>query len=179
LVSRIALIALLLILSGCGPGTYTVDGHRFSVPRTNVLSSPGGMMFVMNPDASLPAQHIILVETKAIHCPGANKAALSMLASACAAATSRSLANVPRDLRKSFPYPDYRMEWTYSERSRTGVGRMYAVCSALAKRGLCHSLNNYDDIVFSLSFRDEEIADLSALTAEVRRKLRRWEQAAG
>lgn len=186
---------LLMAISGCSKSdvkTVAIDGHVFSVPKKYLIqgtipwlpeSQHDGLMFVINPEAPLPEQNSVLIQSTSITCHPQTAPAYDQLASACEAAERgfENEAAEPRLELEKFYENKGDPWWTYrlKDPGGKGPGATVASCSALANgNGLCHALSNYGGLVYTVSLRDSEIARLPAIRRKVHELLSSWEKPA-
>ena len=193
---------LLMAISGCSREdikAVSIDGHVFNVPDGYLTqgtipwlpaSQHDGLMFAINPEASLPERISVLVQSTAITCPAGQPLGSTPLASAClevaqhaehgAAEQSIELEKVyssgsstPWD-GKPTPWWNYRIR----DRSGKGQGDVVVTCSALANgNGLCHAYGTYGGLVCSIGLRDSEVEHLPTIRRKVQALLSSWENA--
>ena len=100
-----------------------------------------------------------------------------MLAKACQASQT---ARDNRQGQKFKPEKVFTREnqthWEYRVPDGDGGYDTVAGCYALTDgRGLCRSINNYKDLIYSVGFRDSEISYLPEIWARVNQLLDEWE----
>jgi hypothetical protein len=193
---------LLMAISGCSRGNIkavSIDEHVFKVPHGYLIegtipwlpaSQHDGLMFTINPEASLPERVSVLVQSTAITCPAGEPLGSTPLASACheaaqhagRGATKQSIelekvyssgSSTPWD-GKPTPWWNYRVK----DRSGKEQGDVVATCSAIANgNGLCHAYGTYSNLVYSVGLRDSEIGHLPTIRTKIEELLSSWEKA--
>lgn len=198
LISQGAIVVGILTLAsigGCSGGSFrdvTVDGHVFHVPSNHLVqgkipwlpaSQSDGLKFVLNPEARPEDQTLVTIESTKMTCRPATPPASTQLASACATAAREAgdnQADRDFDVEKVHPNGD-PTQWEYRLKSprASGQGVVVASCYAMSdsrQAGLCTSLNNYKDLVYSVSLRDSDVHGLPVIWDKVHRTLSSWEQ---
>lgn len=177
-------------LSGCnGTGTSMVeiDGHAFRVPKEYLVqgaipwlpaSQAAGLKFVVNPAARPEEQLMVTIESTGVTCQPKTPPTSNMLSSACVEAKENNNAAFadPFEPKKVHPQDD-PTQWVYRVKDAEGNQRVVATCFAMSddKIGLCRSVNNYSDLVYSIGLRDSEIERLPEIWEKVRKMLASWE----
>lgn len=183
---------LLASLGGCGDSSMqdiTVGGHLFSVPQVYFVEDglswlptmrEQHLRFVINPHASPQERMIVGVDPSQGTCQPNASPGSNMLEWACKLSRGVS-APVTGDYKpeKVFDRPGDKTQWGYRVPDDAGGYREVAGCFALSdgKAGLCHSINAYKDLIYSVGFRDSEIARLPQILAQVNGLLSSWEKA--
>lgn len=183
-------ICAMSVAGGCSehsPKTINVDGHSFKVPSENLIeeripwlpqSKEKGLLFVVNPNEPVQDRISVLIESSGVTCPSNRDLGSTPLASACQAAErgESAFAGQGYQPRKVFRYPGDPTQWEYRTGDGRGQGTVVATCSAMSDgNGLCHSLNAYGDLIYSVGFRDSEIVRLPEIWARVDELLLSWE----
>lgn len=183
-------VLVLASLSGCNQSNgreIAVDRHTFRVPEGHLVrgaipwlpaSQHEGFSFVLNPEAPLQEQKIVGLGSTQDTCNPQTAPTSNMLSSVCAGAEE----NDGEGLRGMFspekihPNGD-PTQWAYIIKDTGGNHRTVATCFALSdgKSGLCRSINNYKDLVYSVGFRDSEIQHLPEICGKVNKILLSWE----
>lgn len=189
-IGTIAGAAVIMGLGGCngtGIKAVEIDGHSFRVPEEHLVqgtipwlpaSQSAGLKFVVNPVARSEDQLMFTIESTATTCQPTNPPTSNMLSSACIEAKKNSSVSSvsPFSPEKVHPQDD-PTQWAYRVKDAGGNYRTVATCFALSddKSGLCRSLNNYKDLVYSVGLRDSEIQRLPEIWAKVGEMLASWE----
>lgn len=186
--------AALALLGGCDGGDnmkeITVGGHTFRVPRVHLENyyapwtadgQPAGLRFIVNPDAPLQEQMSVGVDPSQGTCQPSAPPTSNMLEWACKLGPDARLQTAGAfKPEKVFDRPDDKTHWGYKVPDGAGGYRVVAGCYALSdgKTGLCRSINSYKDLIYSVGFRDSEIARLPEIWAKVDALLSSWEKPA-
>ncbi len=186
---------LVSMITGCGDnGTKEVhvDGHMFRVPIKHLVQGTlpwlpagqsDGLKFVINPSSSPEEQMIVTMESTSTTCNPKTPPVYNQLAIACQAAAERKN-NILAGKRFSFEKVNRDgdiTQWEYRLKGddESVQGLMVASCSALSddgSSGLCTSLHNYNDLVYSINLRDSDIQRLPAIWKQVQEMLASWEK---
>lgn len=181
-----------MAISSCGggPKSVEVDGHVFHVPQKYLVEGTipwlpsgqsDGLKFIINPDARREEQMLVTIEATDGTCHPKTPPASNQLASACAAASEGSA------LLQTADYAVERVnrdgdptQWYYRLKGQEeGHEVIVASCYALSgdgKSGLCTSLNNYDDLVYSVGLRSDDVERLPTIRKTVSDLLKSWEE---
>jgi hypothetical protein len=180
---------------GCSdPDTklIAIDDHVFEVPREHLIeeripwlpqSEEKGLMFLMNPEAPVREQISVLIESTVVTCNPKTPPVYSQLASACESAERQAgdkQKTPPSALEKELQNGD-PTQWTYRLADKPGDerGDIVANCSAMGDGdGLCHSLSNYGDLVYTIGLRESDIQHLPAIRERIRKLLSSWKRPA-
>ena len=116
---RTAAALVLLTPAACtNTASFTVDGHVFTVPAPYVDAAPSyafwadrptSLSFTLNPQDAADAQHVVNVEPASTTCQPSRLAGPSPLASACAAAHTRSTGRISAGLARV----GNRQQWSW------------------------------------------------------------------
>lgn len=194
IVRAIAAGVLVSMISGCGANgakEIHVDSHVFRVPIKHLLqgtipwlpaSQSDGLKFVINPGDRPEEQMIVTMESTGTTCHPKTPPLYNQLAIACQAAARKddgSAAESNFILEKVHRNGD-PTQWEYRLKGgdEAGQGMMVASCSALSEdgsSGLCTSLHNYKDLVYSVGLRDSDVQRLPAIWKQVQEMLASWE----
>lgn len=181
---------ILVTVGGCGQNEsreVVVDRHTFRVPGKHLvrgvipwlpLNQSSGLRFVINPEAIPQEQMIVGIESTQITCQPKTPPIYDMLSSACIGAEDNSTEKFPVAFTPDKVYPeDDPTQWVYRVEDVGGDYRTVATCFALSEGedGLCRSLNNYKDLVFSVGLRDRDIQRLPGIWEKVHEMLTSWE----
>lgn len=183
-----------MVVSGCSnrdSELINIDGHRFDVPREHLIeeripwlpqSPEKGLMFIINPKAPVHQRISVLIESTSITCNPKTPPAYGQLTSVCGAARRQA-----DDVHQAQSLPLEKelwngdpTQWIYrlTDKRGKGQGDIVATCSAMGDgNGLCHSLSNYGDLVYTIGLRDSEIERLPEIRKEVVELLSSWEKA--
>lgn len=194
--AQAAIGAMVLVsLGGCNQNNtreIVVDRHTFRVPEKHLvkgsipwlpMSQHEGLSFVINPEAPPQEQKIVGLGATQTTCNPQTPPTSNMLALACAA-TERNEESQDQDTfapEKVYPHEGITFQWEYRVKDVGGNYRTVAICTAVrgGKDGLCHSLNNYKDLVYSVGLHDSEMQRLPEIWAKVREMLASWEVGPG
>ena len=180
------------VLGGCSDRnaeTINIDGHSFDVPREHLIearipwlpqSKEKGLMFIINPKEPVQKQISVLIESTEVTCPSNQDLGSTALASTCQAAEKggSGFREQGFELEKVYRCADDPTQWEYRMKDGEDQGDVVATCSAIADgNGLCHSLNTYGDLVYTVGLRDSEIARLPEIWAKVNELFSSWEAA--
>lgn len=187
-------VVVCVSISGCSGGgvrTVRVDDHVFHVSDKYLVhgtipwlpvSQSEGLKFIVNPKARPEEQLIVTIESTATTCHPTSQPASSQLGSVCLAVAQKRDSGVEEQkftLGKVNRNGD-PTQWEYrvADSSGKGPGEVVASCYALSdngKSGLCTSLSNYNDLVYSVGLRDIDVQHLQTIRAKVREMLTSWE----
>lgn len=193
--ARVMATCAMLALCGCAGASeqgVSVDGYRFAVPAQHLVQGSifflpkeqnDGLRFVLNPDAKLPAQHMVSIGPLSETCGSlrGGTMASTQLADSCAAAKGAvewQVLGATQALQRVYESGS-TTEWHYREAQPGPAGqpKVVATCTAMADQdGLCISDGAYKHLVYSLHFRESELKNLGALHTQVRTLLRAWER---
>lgn len=167
----------------------SVGRHTFKVPEQHLVkgsipwlpsSQSDGLRFIINPDSRPQEQMFVGVDDYRTICNPSNQPTSNMLLEACQDAKAQFVNqnHALMNVRKVHPNADDKSQWQYSVSGINGEHRVIATCYALDSGGggLCRSLKNYKDLVFSVGFRDSEIANLSQIWKTKNDMLSSWEE---
>ena len=188
-------ILAMITSSGCSDRdrdieAITIDDHVFDVPRDYLIeeripwlpqSEEKGLLFHMNPEAPVRERISVLIESTSITCNPKTPPAYGQLASVCEDAEQQA-----GDIQQTQSSPLEKelwngdpTQWVYRLADKRGNGRgdIVATCSAMGDgNGLCHSLSNYGDLVYTIGLRESEIERLPAIRTRVHELLSSWEK---
>ena len=158
-----------------------VLSHNLIVPRHYIVSGnipwqPAseheGFMFYRNPDAALEDQDIVLIDPKLSHCRNLKELGESPMGQMCRYAVSGQIADYKNPIRVN---EDGLMNfWGYLA-SDTNLS--LASCYSSVGSGSCVSFGVYGDIVYQLSFQNDNVDNLDDMHLQVRNLLTSWESA--
>lgn len=185
--SRFAILSVLSICSlitGCGGEmpSKQVGEHTFWVPDRYLIhgsipwlppSQSDNLTFTFNPDAPLEEQIVVLVQPAEEICSPSTKPTTNELERACDLSVDSEINNADGKLKKIFLQGD-DTQWHYENDS----GAVVASCFAMAGedgRGLCSSLGQYGDLIYSFGIQEKAVPRLSALRREIGKLLSEWE----
>jgi hypothetical protein len=188
-------ILAMVMSSGCSDRNrdtqaITIDNHVFEVPRDYLIderipwlpqSEDKGLLFHMNPEATVRERISVLIESTSITCSSNMAPIYGQLAAVCEA-TEQKTGNIQRTqsspLEKQLRNGD-PTQWVYRIADNQGneQGDIVATCSAMGDgNGLCYSLSNYADLVYRIGLRESEIERLPAIRERIRELLSSWEK---
>lgn len=176
-------------LNGCGSGgsaTFDVDGHVFRVPNDHLedgaipwlpTSQSDGLRFIINPKDKPEAQMTVTIESTRNTCNPKTPPSSTQLASACSGKAEDRASSGGKELEKVYNNGD-QTQWEYRT---NGKGEVMASCFLLSDNsgGLCTFINRYDNLVYSLRFRDRDIDDLPMIQEKIVDLLSTWEVKGG
>ena len=188
IVAGVGALMSLTSCSGTGVSVVRVDDHVFHVPQSHMVegtipwlpaSQAAGLRFVVNPGVRPEEQMMVTMEPSATTCHPKTPPASSQLSTACSAARRKEAGAIPDNsyaVEKVYRSDD-PTQWEYRLKGDSGsLGNVVASCYYLSdEKGLCTSLSNYEDLVYSFGLRDEDIPHLAALHKSIRELLRKWE----
>jgi hypothetical protein len=180
------------LLSSCSGGSMvsqTVGGHRFKVPKKNLvdatipwlpMSQSDALKFVVNPEAPVQRQWLVTVEPATTSCRPSGTLRLSQLDQVCAKGAGGGVgSNTQRGLQKVHPDGD-ATQWEYHLKPQNGdnAEQVVASCYALSAggRGLCTALSRYDDLIVSTRFEESDVYNLTQIQFTTKGLLSGWEQ---
>lgn len=189
--ARVAIGAMVLVfLSGCDPSNIrevVVDRYTFRVPEKYLVkgsiswlpaSQHAGLHFVINPDA-IPQEQMLVGIDPEQRCRPKTPPTSNMLSSACGAAEDEAKTKSLETFlpEKVYPHKDITFQWEYRVKDVEGNYQTVATCTAVndGKDGLCWSISNYKDLIYSVGLRASEIQQLPDVWAKVREMLASWE----
>lgn len=185
---------ILASLGGCDSSDMKdiqIGDHTFRVPEAHLENyhapwtadnRPGGLRFIVNPDAPLQEQMAVGVDPSQGTCQPSAPPKSNMLEWACKPGQGTGVQTPGLfNPEKVFDRPDDKTQWGYRVPDGAGGYRHVAGCFALSdgKTGLCRSINSYKDLIYSVGFRDSEIARLPEIWAKVDELLSSWEVEGG
>lgn len=192
-----ALVGVIILTSigGCNRSDTTdvvVDHHTFRVPEKYLLkgsipwlpvSQSEGLNVVINPEARLQEQMIVGISSTQITCKPKTQPTSDMLSLACAK-TGKNSGGQPHEAfnpEKVYPHRDDPTQWEYRQKVAGGNYETVASCYALSdgNTGLCRSISNYKDLVYSVGFREIDIQHLPEVWAKVYEMLSAWDTGLG
>jgi hypothetical protein len=180
-----------LMLLGCrgkDADTVQVAKHVFYVPKANAVvgtipwlpkSQSEGMSFVVNPNAQLPNQILVYVQSADDACPPDSSPNPTLQKICVAAAGKKDLDPVPGARpRKEFVYSNDPTQWRYMARLRSGEDLNVASCTPgnRAGAGLCLFTMNYGDLLCLVSLNEIYIGDIGAVRRNIRTLMQSWEK---
>lgn len=192
-----ALVGVMILTSigGCNRSDtrdIIVDHHTFRVPQKYLAkgsipwlpaSQTAGLRFVINPDAIPKEQMLVGIDLTQTTCHPKTQPAPDMLTLACAR-TEKNSGKQPKEVfkpEKVYPHQDDPTQWEYRQKVSDGNYQTVASCYALSDgtSGLCRSISNYKDLVYSVGFRESEIQNLPEVWAKVHEMLSAWDAGFG
>lgn len=184
---------LALLLGSCGSHDeirIAVDGQIFAVPREHLLPSRvawlpqfgefEGFVFTARPSARLSEQFAVTVEPRGVRCTPDNVASSEILALACRESGAAETSSAVRPLKRELVYPGIESFWTYTVQT-SGESRRapIASCSASASSeasDICLAFGRYSSLIYSFTFKDEDIGSIDERRTEIKSLLSDWEQ---
>lgn len=181
---------IFMAIGGCSRSdikTVAIDGHVFNVPMKYVVqatvfylpsSQSDGLTFYVNPEARPQQQKIVGMISTQIICQPGTPPTVNMLPVACAAAKGKKTEiQEPFAPEKVYPHEGITFQWEYRVKDAEGNQRTVADCTTIddGKDGLCTSISNYGNLVYSVGLRASEMQNLPEIWAKVREMLASWE----
>jgi hypothetical protein len=180
-----------LVLHGCGQGDalgVSVGPHEFQIPARYVLDDQSvltryfggrGFTFILNPGASLKEQVIVAVQEEKAACPLGISSQAREMAYLCAETSLVDPSPRPYNAGELKSVPVVAgIEWKYVTKPENGAPRTASSCSRVvepgALGGYCSALGRYEDLVWTLRFREARVRQVPVLAFEVNRLLRSW-----
>lgn len=171
--------------------TFTIGSHTFHVPRKHLVegtipwlpkSQSSGIKFIVNPDDRLEEQIIVTMEPMQRTCGYRTSSPSSQLFAACSDASRHAESGTPPkkfNIQKIDRNGD-PTQWDYILMNDKGGGSSRIVASCYARSdsngsGLCTSLSNYDDLVYSIGLRDVDVRRLPTIRSRIDGLLSSWE----
>jgi len=160
----------------------TVGTTSFEVPDDRVVSfdvaylpasQNDGLAFRLNPGAPRPEEILVLVEPADDVCRRAATAVVDMVPRACAVARGEAKPQPIGTLTKASRSPGISSQWEY----RGQDGGVVAACSRSSRGGSCDASFAWRDLVYSISFDDDQIGKLAELKAQTDQLLDEWSKA--
>lgn len=189
-VARIRILmcaAVLISIGGCDRAKMTevqVGEHNFRVPEAHLVddearsaAARGHLRFVINPEAPPEEQMLVGVDPSQGTCEPKHSPTSNMLSKACGASLTERDKQVGREFEPEKVFPrESRTHWEYRVHNDEDGYDTVAGCYALSNgRGLCRSIGNYKDLIYSVGFRDSEISNLPQIWAKAQDLLSSWE----
>ncbi|RVU02190.1 hypothetical protein EOE18_17800 [Novosphingobium umbonatum] len=172
---------------------YQVDGRHFQIPRDRIFNaripwlpapSQSSFTYILDfaADPNLIPPHRILVQSRHDVC-GRGQAQMITVACGDEVAAISSFLN----FRKSYPIPNYPMEWDYyasapatASRSESD-GIQVASCSPISPNparakgtAICTTVWNVDGLVLTLGFEEHELPEIGAMRNRAAAMLLSW-----
>jgi hypothetical protein len=183
-------LALLLSAAGCSLDGNSVEhrvgDHMFLVPKENSLETRifwlpdddrDGFAFILDPKSKIAEQISVTVEDSRDICdPRLNLG--GVVADACHRLKHGVERTKTADIKlEAGPYAVW---WAYRRKADTFDGSVqFAACSgepANKKRALCFTVENYDDLILTISFKDKDVGSVDSILNNTRILLNKWEK---
>jgi hypothetical protein len=186
-ISKSMLVVLASVLSACNDGSMTIhaDGKKFKIPKEyGVTSVPvwlprlqrNEFLFVLNPAAEMSDHVIISGQPRSEFCSAKRTDYVRNL---CSSVTTPWLSEYSFPSLKKIDGDDgvnWRYELPLSTTRKTRVTVAY--CSGVASEptdGICSSDGFFDDLQYTIGFKESRLSDLATFHRRVQAKLKQWE----
>jgi len=180
-VLRVAVASTALIFMGSAHGARALEqsaGHHYDVPRAYLIPdstrpfflppSRGGFAFNLNPEAALPDQVIVGVESKATVCARARGSPADVNVTVCGQAKASWRG---RPLKRKGD----EIFWIYAD-DALDRATVIVRCFAATGGGLCMTTIPWGENVLSIHLRDADVGSLPRLVDQSTKLLARWER---
>lgn len=181
-------ILVVMASAGCSDrnfSTITIDDHAFNVPHKYLIeeripwlprSEERGLLFHMNPNASIRERISVLIESREITCR--QGAASVQLARRCADQSDQiETEPINWESIKKIETDGDSTQWAYVHEEAGSAPITIASCFAMAdgESGLCTVLASYGDLVYTFRVPDSEVARIPQIKRTISELLSAWD----